>query len=62
VFETGYENEESVGRAVRESGLSRSDIYITSKYSDGSKSPRASIEASLSKVSLSIRLVISQDQ
>jgi hypothetical protein len=28
-----YRNEEEAGRAVRESGLARKDIYITTKYS-----------------------------
>jgi hypothetical protein len=28
-----YRNEEEVGRALRESGLARRDVYITTKYS-----------------------------
>jgi diketogulonate reductase-like aldo/keto reductase len=28
-----YGNEEEVGRALRESGLARKDVYITTKYS-----------------------------
>jgi len=28
-----YRNEEEVGRALRESGLARKDVYITTKYS-----------------------------
>ena len=28
-----YRNEEEAGKAIRESGLAREDIYITTKYS-----------------------------
>ncbi|KAJ3500656.1 hypothetical protein NMY22_g19189 [Coprinellus aureogranulatus] len=45
-----YNNEESVGQAVRNSGLDRSELYITSKYSNGLKSARSSIQDSLSKI------------
>ncbi|TEB40159.1 2,5-diketo-D-gluconic acid reductase [Coprinellus micaceus] len=45
-----YFNEESVGKAIRESGLDRSEVYITSKYSNGKETARDSIEASLSKI------------
>ena len=39
-----------MGQAIRESGLDRSEVYITSKYSNGKETARDSIEASLSKV------------
>lgn len=31
-----YRNEDSVGTAIRESGLSRSELYVTTKYATGS--------------------------
>ncbi|RXW14330.1 hypothetical protein EST38_g11527 [Candolleomyces aberdarensis] len=45
-----YQNEESVGRAIRESGLERSALYITSKYSYGHETPRKAFEDSLTKI------------
>ncbi|WOO79984.1 NADPH-dependent conjugated polyketone reductase C1 [Vanrija pseudolonga] len=46
-----YGNEREVGQALKESGLSRKDVYITTKWSgtDG-KGPRQSIEESLEKL------------
>ena len=44
----GYENEESVPIAIRESGLARSELYITSKYWNGNL--EGAIRASLNKV------------
>lgn len=46
-----YRNEEEVGQALKESGLSRADVWITTKWSgvDG-KSPRQSMEESLEKL------------
>ncbi|PCH40290.1 Aldo/keto reductase [Wolfiporia cocos MD-104 SS10] len=46
-----YANEDSVGTAIRQSGLNRSDLFITTKWS-GLASVRESIEASLSKLNL----------
>ena len=45
----GYQNEEAVAIAIRESGLDRSELYITSKYS-GINSLEEAIRASLEKV------------
>ncbi|KAI0054936.1 Aldo/keto reductase [Artomyces pyxidatus] len=43
-----YENEESVGAAIRESGIERSELFITTKYGGGDV--RSSIECSLRKL------------
>lgn len=58
-----YHNEESVGSAIKDSGLARKDIYVTTKYSgplafetdekkrfDVRKDIRGAIETSLKKV------------
>lgn len=48
-----YGNEESVGRAIRESGLNRSELYISTKWGvlpDGGDI-QVSIRESLTKVS-----------
>ncbi|RXW19771.1 hypothetical protein EST38_g6096 [Candolleomyces aberdarensis] len=49
-----YRNEESVGRAIRESGLEPSTLYITSKYSLKfalpHETPRTALEDSLRKI------------
>jgi diketogulonate reductase-like aldo/keto reductase len=45
-----YKNEESVGLALRDSGISRSELYITTKYGGGSVSN--GIRASLQKLGL----------
>ncbi|KAG2009758.1 aldo-keto reductase [Coprinopsis cinerea AmutBmut pab1-1] len=47
-----YENEESVGKAIRESGLERSQLYVTTKYSYGHVPLRESLNASLQKLGL----------
>jgi diketogulonate reductase-like aldo/keto reductase len=44
-----YANEKSVGQGIKESGLPRSDLFITTKYS-GIHSIRTAIRASLSKL------------
>jgi len=46
-----YENEESVGVGLKQSGLARSDFYITTKYSSGGE-VLESITNSLSKLGL----------
>jgi diketogulonate reductase-like aldo/keto reductase len=46
----GYENEESVGTAIRESGLGRDDLYVTTKWGIGEV--QDAVRASLSKVCL----------
>ncbi|KAJ2926305.1 hypothetical protein H1R20_g10785, partial [Candolleomyces eurysporus] len=45
-----YRNEESVGRAIRESGLEPSTLYITSKYGLPHETPRKALEDSLRKI------------
>ena len=47
-----YRNEEEVGMALKESGLSRKEIWITTKWSRGEKSARESCEESLSKMGI----------
>ncbi|KIL59056.1 hypothetical protein M378DRAFT_131847 [Amanita muscaria Koide BX008] len=46
-----YETEESTGRAIRESGLDRSEIYVASKYSGGGEIQQA-VRESLDKLGL----------
>ncbi|KAJ7601048.1 Aldo/keto reductase [Mycena floridula] len=46
-----YRNEESVGQAIRESGLDRSEFFITTKYGVRGN-PREELEKSLSKLGL----------
>jgi 2,5-diketo-D-gluconate reductase A len=45
-----YGNEESVGRALKESGVPRDDVFITTKFWPGSKDPVAEAERSLSRL------------
>ncbi|KAG2748989.1 Aldo/keto reductase [Suillus brevipes Sb2] len=47
-----YQTEAYVGLAIKESGLSRSSLYITTKYSIHG-SPRQAIQQSLNKIGLS---------
>lgn len=47
-----YMNEESVGVAIRESGLSRSDVFVTTKWSGSNPDVRQSLEISLAKLGL----------
>jgi 2,5-diketo-D-gluconate reductase A len=47
-----YGNEESVGRAVRESGLPREEVFITTKFWPGASDPVAEAEDSLSRLGL----------
>jgi diketogulonate reductase-like aldo/keto reductase len=47
---TDYQNEDSVGVAIKESGLARSEVYVTTKYTQGDI--RDSVKSSLSKVFL----------
>jgi len=49
VSTSDYETESYVGLAIKESGLPRSSLYITSKYS-GSGAPQEAIRQSLDKV------------
>jgi diketogulonate reductase-like aldo/keto reductase len=45
-----YGNEESVGRALRESGLAREDVFVTTKFFPGARDAAAELEASLSRL------------
>jgi 2,5-diketo-D-gluconate reductase A len=45
-----YGNEESVGRALRESSLPREDVFITTKFYPGGKDPAAEAEHSLRRL------------
>jgi 2,5-diketo-D-gluconate reductase A len=45
-----YGNEESVGRALRESGVPRGDIFITTKFYPGRRDPVAEAEQSLRRL------------
>ncbi|KAH6904892.1 2,5-diketo-D-gluconic acid reductase [Coprinopsis sp. MPI-PUGE-AT-0042] len=42
-----YENEDSVGKAIKDTGLERSELYVTTKYSKSDMSLQDSINASL---------------
>lgn len=45
-----YGNEESVGRALRESGVAREDVFVTTKFYPGSKDPVAEVQGSLKRL------------
>jgi diketogulonate reductase-like aldo/keto reductase len=45
-----YGNEESVGRALRDSGLAREDVFITTKFYPGGRDPAAEAEKSLRRL------------
>ncbi len=45
-----YGNEESVGRALRESGLPRDQVFITTKFNPSRKDPAAEAERSLQRL------------
>jgi len=47
-----YGNEESVGRALRESGLPRGDVFVTTKFYPGGRDPAAEAECSLKRLGL----------
>ena len=47
-----YGNEESVGRAVRESGVPRQELFITTKFAPSRRDPAAEAEASLRRLGL----------
>jgi diketogulonate reductase-like aldo/keto reductase len=50
---TMYRNEDQVGRAVRDSGLAREDVFVTTKLPpDRADRPRETIEASLQAMGL----------
>ncbi|MCY1136379.1 aldo/keto reductase [Actinoplanes sp. Pm04-4] len=45
-----YGNEASVGRALRDSGVAREDVFITTKFYPGSKDPEAEAQRSLERL------------
>ncbi|MEU4292595.1 aldo/keto reductase [Kribbella sp. NPDC026596] len=45
-----YGNESSVGRAIRNSGVPREDIFLTTKFYPGGKDPRVEAEKSLARL------------
>ena len=45
-----YGNEESVGKALRDSGVPRDQVFITTKFYPGSKDPVAEAEGSLRRL------------
>jgi len=47
-----YGNEESVGKALRESGVAREEIFVTTKFHAGREDPAAEIEGSLRRLGL----------
>ena len=46
----GYGNEESVGKALRDSGLPRDEVFITTKFYPGSEDPETEAEQSLRRL------------
>src|ERR1700756_6028577 len=47
-----YGNERSVGRALRDSGVSREQVFITTKFFPGASDPAAAAEESLRRLEL----------
>jgi diketogulonate reductase-like aldo/keto reductase len=47
-----YGNEESVGRALKESGVPRDEVFVTTKFFPGGKDPAAEAEQSLRRLGL----------
>jgi diketogulonate reductase-like aldo/keto reductase len=47
-----YGNEESVGKALRDSGVPREEVFVTTKFYPGSKDPEAEAEQSLRRLGL----------
>ncbi|WP_250004619.1 aldo/keto reductase [Actinoplanes sp. M2I2] len=45
-----YGNEASVGRALRDSGVAREDVFITTKFNPGSRDPEAEAQRSLERL------------
>src|SRR6202163_2172501 len=45
-----YRNEASVGRALRESGVPRDQVFITTKFNPSRKDPAAEAERSLQRL------------
>ena len=47
-----YGNEESVGEALRDSGVPREDVFITTKFYPGHKDPAAEAEKSVRRLGI----------
>ncbi len=47
-----YRNEESVGRALRDSGVPRQEVFITTKFYPGRRDPVAEVEESLRRLGI----------
>lgn len=47
-----YGNEESVGRAVRDSGLPREELFITTKFAPARRDPAVELQGSLRRLGL----------
>jgi diketogulonate reductase-like aldo/keto reductase len=47
-----YGNEESVGRALRDSGVSRDEVFVTTKFAPARRDPAAEAEQSLKRLGL----------
>jgi diketogulonate reductase-like aldo/keto reductase len=47
-----YGNEESVGRALRDSGVPREDVFITTKFYPGHEDPAAEAQRSLERLGI----------
>ena len=45
-----YGNEQSVGQGLRDSGVGREDVFITTKFNPGRKDPVAELERSLERL------------
>lgn len=45
-----YGNEESVGEALRQSGVPRDEVFITTKFNPGRRDPAAELERSLKRL------------
>src|SRR5216683_1814467 len=45
-----YGNEESVGRGLRESGVAREEVFITTKFYPARKDPATALEQSLERL------------
>jgi diketogulonate reductase-like aldo/keto reductase len=45
-----YGNEESVGRALRDSGVARDDVFITTKFHPGRKDAESEVQRSLERL------------
>jgi 2,5-diketo-D-gluconate reductase A len=45
-----YGNEESVGKGLRDSGIPREEVFITTKFYPGRKDPAAEIQESLTRL------------